>query len=239
MTLDPALIDRIVTNVLEQIRTPPGPRAVTPTSALPVTPTPPTKPATSASAAMPSAEYGVTDNIVTAAVLEQLRFPSGSALVVGPKSILTPSAHDWLRQRKVSWKRGRTEVAASATSATGAWRLLAATVTPTVRSLLDHVSRAHPGWRRELTGKPQETVDVATRLITTAEAQRLLIITQSAELVAGLANRGDKVRAAVIASAERLRHVMTEWNCNVVVVSPEGRSLMELRAIVQTCANWN
>ncbi len=239
MTLDPALIDRIVTNVLEQIRTPPGSRAVTAASALPVTPTPPTKPATSASAAMPSAEYGVTDNIVTAAVLEQLRLPSGAALVVGPKSILTPSAHDWLRQRKVTWKRGRTEVATTSATAGRSWRLLAATVTPTVRSLLDHVSRSYPAWRRELTGKPQETVDVAIRLIATAEAQRLLVITQSAELVAGLANRGDKVRAAVITTAERLRHVMTEWNCNVVVVSPEGRSLMELRAIVQTCANWN
>jgi hypothetical protein len=236
MALDPAIIDRIVTNVLEQIRTPMAVRAVSmppsvTTMAPPVTPPASLKPA--------ATEYGLTETIVTAAVLDQLALPVGMAIVIGPKSILTPSAHDWLRQRKVTWKRGRPDNGSVAATTTGTWRLLAATVTPTVRSLLDHVSRVHPDWRRDLVGKPVETVDAATRLISTAEASRLLIITHAAEMVAAMVNRNEKVRAAVISTAERLRTLAAEWDCNVVIVSPEGRSLMELRAIVQTCVTWN
>lgn len=222
MAHDSALVERIVASVLEQLQSRGVPRVESPV------------PAVAPLQAEPK-ELGLTDAVVTAAVLEHLTIPGGATLLVGPKTVLTPSAHDWLRQRQVAWKRSRTSVTSAVNHATR-WQLLASTVTPTVRSLLDQVSRSHASWKRQLVGTAAEATETAVRSIATAETERVFVITSQADMVACRANRNDRVRAAVIQSAEHLRGIEANLSPNVVVLDPQAKSLMELRQIVQACA---
>ena len=230
MAIDSALIERIVANVLEQLQPaaavrpqvePVVPTAVVSKSTIPATPS----------------ELGISDRVVTAAVLEKLALPHGVTLLVSPKAVITPSAHDVLKQRKIRWTRTKSAAAVfTATTAPVRWQLLVSAVTPTVRTLLDHISRSLSGWRRQLVGTSNEVIEIAGRAVSTADVDRVLILAQAAELVACETNRNAKVRAAVISSTEQLRSVETQMSPNVWVLNPQLRSYMELRQIVQACA---
>jgi len=229
MAYDSALIERIVANVLEQLQAPVAVRpSVESVAAAPavVKPAIPTAPV----------ELGISERVVTAAVLEKLSLPNGVTLLVSPKAVITPSAIDLLKQRRIRWTRSKTTVSTSAVTIPVRWQLLASTVTPTVRTLLDHVSRSLNGWRRQLVGASSEVIEIAGRAIATADFDRVLILAQAAELVACETNRNLKVRAAVIHSAEHLREVEAQMSPNVWVLNPQRRSFMELRQIVQACA---
>ncbi|MBI1349351.1 hypothetical protein GC163_24045 [bacterium] len=230
MAIDSALIERIVANVLEQLQ----PAAAVRPLIEPVAPAPviskPTAPVS-------PAELGISDRVVTAAVLEKLALPNGVTLLVSPKAVITPSAHDVLKQRKIRWTRTKSATATTmALSTPVRWQILVSAVTPTVRTLLDHVSRSLSGWRRQLVGTSNEVIEIAGRAVSTADVDRVLILAQAAELVACETNRNAKVRAAVISSAEQLRSVETQMSPNVWVLNPQLRSYMELRQIVQACA---
>lgn len=235
MAYDSALIERIVANVLEQLQTPLAVRpsaesvatvhnvATVPAIVKPAAPAPPV-------------ELGISERVVTAAVLEKLSLPNGVTLLVSPKAVITPSAHDLLKQRKIRWTRTKTNTVSSKSTATVRWQLLVSTVTPTVRTLLDHVSRSLSDWRRQLVGASSEAIDITSRTISTAEVERIFVITNAAEFVACEVNRNPKVRAAVVSTAEQLRQVEEQLSPNVWVMNPHLRSYMELRQIVHACA---
>lgn len=220
----------------------PAPQAQAPVSAIPVAAAPKAAAPTAAQPSAPAVvtntavEVGLMDAVITAATLEGLKLPSGAQVIVSPKSILTPSAHDWLRQRNVIWRKQRSTPKPGSNAPVGQWQLLASSVPPMVRSLLDTMQRSHPDWRTQLTGSAAEVVEQAVRLLTTGEVNRLLVTSTSAELIACRANRHERIRAVVVQSAEQLRTVEPELSPNLVVVNPQARSLMELRHLVQTCS---
>ncbi len=254
MSHDTAFIDRIVAGVLDQLQSPaksiaaPA-SAILPPPQMPASPAPQSAAVTQTPAstaitatvtpvkAVSASPVNLNTPVVTAAVLDKAAIPPGSLLLVGPKSVLTPSAHDWLRHRKISWKRSNGTASPSAGSGDLArWQLLVSTVTPTVRSLLDQVTRSHADWKRQLLGGPDEIVEVSVRLLATAEAQRVFVIAGAAEAMACRANRNTRVRAAVIATADQLKIVETELAPNLIVVNPAAKSLMELRHLVRACS---
>lgn len=227
---DSALIDRIVSNVLAQLQ-PSG-------LSRPVTAEP--KPVASSPTAVnvPSsttAAIELLDAVITAQLLQD-RAAKASALRFGPKSLLTPSARDWLRARNVSWSReaGTSTNATTASSTTR--RLLISTVTPTVRAVQSTLSRELPGWGCDLIGKATEVVETATRLLATAEAELVIAFSDRAELIACYANRLPKIRAAVVSSIETLTAMAKSLGANLIVIDPNGRSYIELRNILRTCA---
>jgi hypothetical protein len=218
--MDQALIERIVANVLQQLQPAPAPR-----TEVAVKSAAPTKPATEIELLLP---------VITADVLED-RVHSGQSVRIGQKSLLTPSAHDWLRTRRIVWKRA--ERFASVGGTTGArWQLLVTTVTPAVRTLQDTARRDAPGWKQELLGTATEAADAATRLVCTADADRVLVISQAAEAVACRANRNAAVRGAVVWSVDHLRSVEAQLAPNVIVLNPTGKSFIELRNLWRACA---
>lgn len=242
--MDSALIERIVANVLEQIQAP-GATAPSTSSSAPapvLTSTPAHRSASrkeaelSATAASDSTEpLRLTDAVITAAVLEKAGVSGQPTLVVAPKAVLTPSAHDWLRQRRISWTRqlpGQQPGAAK----NARWQLLATGITPTVRSLLDQMSRSHRDWERQLCGNVSELVELAGRLVTTAEVERVFVISKAAELVCCRVNRQRPIRAAVVYSVDHLKSIEADVAPNVVLVNPVKKSLMELRHLVQACS---
>lgn len=224
MANDSALIDRIVSNVLAQLQPEGSTRAVIaePPS---VIATPVSKPAA----------IELLDPVITAKLLQD-RAATASALRFGPKSLLTPSARDWLHTRKVPWSREATSSATSTSANPAKRRLLLSTITPTVRAVQSTLSRELPGWGCDLIGKATEVVETVARLISTAEAELVVAISDRAELIACYANRSAKVRAAVVTSIEPLTSMAKHLGANVIVLDPSGKSYIELRNILRACA---
>lgn len=247
---DPALIERIVSHVLEQIqqgeRRPSPPIAARPSAdSTPTVKYPASRPSTAAAVSPtpgPAKTVAVKDAVVTAAVLERAGLADGGVLVVGTKAVLTPSAHDWLRQHRVTWRRGEATIPVTTTPAleqaarpTVRWQVLASTMTATVRSLLEQIAVSHGGWKRALSGDVHETAAATVQMIQRGETERVLVVAGAADVLACRVNRHVGIRAAVVHSAEHLRAVHPELSPNVVILNPHAKSLMDLRHIVQAC----
>jgi len=217
--VDQTLVDRIVASVLEQLQ-PATTRAVTIAPAVPT--------------AKPTA-VALSQAVITADVLSSAVQP-GQAVQIGTKSLLTPSAKDWLRQHQIIWQRGsESAVGHVASSPTMRGQLLLSSVTPTVRGAVDSVFRSLPNWQRQVGGSAKESADAAVRAITTAECDRVLITSRDADVVACRVNRHRAVRAAVVASGDHVRRVEAGLSPNVLVVDPDGRSFVELRNLFRSC----
>jgi hypothetical protein len=136
------------------------------------------------------------------------------------------------------WSRIEKSSASSTTSegVRSRWQIILQTVTPTVRTLHDGLRRMSEGWKIELVGLPSEAVELATKLIVTAESDGIVIFTEQAELIACKANRNDRVRAAVVQNAKQWDQVVKTVSANVVCISPIGRTFMELRNLLRDCA---
>jgi hypothetical protein len=216
--VDQALIDRIVANVLEQLQ-PATPRAVMESG--------PVQKATA---------VALPHSVITADVLSAAVKP-GQSVQFGTKSLLTPSAKDWLRQHQIAWRRGSTANSANeTTSSSFRGQLLFSTVNATVRGAADSVFRTLPNWQRQISGSAKEVAESTTRAITTEECDRVLITSRDAELVACLANRHAVVRAAVATAADHVRRMEAVLSPNVIVVDPTERSFVELRNLFRACA---
>jgi hypothetical protein len=218
LIVDQALIDRIVANVLEQLQ-PATPRAVM--KAAPI---------------QNATAVALPDAVITADILSAAVKP-GQTVQIGTKSLLTPSAKDWLRQHQIDWRRGSTTDSGKGTmSPSLRGQLLLSTVNTTVRGAADSVFRALSNWQRQIGGSAKEVVETAIRSITAAECHRVLITSRDAELVACLANRHASVRAAVAMSADHVRRMDARLSPNVIVIDPTERSFVELRNLFRACA---
>lgn len=227
-----ALVDQIVANVLAQLQPAPPRPMVEP-------PTPKVQPAT---VSRPQATE-LTAAVITADLLAAT-VRTGMALQIGRKSIVTPAARDWLHTNKVVWSRSGSVAPQSlvATEPTvkvvsvGKWQLVIQTVTANVRALQDAFKRQSDGWDIELVGQPQEAALAAVRSISTAERDGVVVISESAEMIACRANRNARVRAAVIADRKQLELASQQLGVNLVCINPQGKTFIELRNLLRDCA---
>lgn len=260
--MNQSLIDEIVTNVLTQLQRGPVRRAPVDVAPIPTT-QPPSNSAISATSraripspsvparpqppvsTVPTTVSGevetqpgpveVLATVITADLLEKSVRP-GQTVRVARRSIITPSARDWLNSKRVVWSRqDRSAEVATTGAARAKWQVLLQTVTPTVKALQDGIRRLADGWKIELVGQPIEAAALATSLVSTAECDGVVIFTDHAELIACKANRHDRVRAAVIDNAKQWEHVTRTLGANVVCISPIGKSFIELRNLLRDC----
>ncbi|MFO0916999.1 MAG: hypothetical protein U0872_01630 [Planctomycetaceae bacterium] len=216
---DNHLIEQIVANVLAELQPAPAVRAA-------VAPSSPPLPA-------PKSETQVVEldlPVITADLLAERVRPAQSVRI-GRRSILTPSARDWLGSRKVSWSRVNGS-ATSGTALSARWQLILTTVTPAVSSLRQSLI----GWKTELLGTPREAADYGIRVICTGEADGVLTVCGAAETVACLANRNPKLRAAVLSSTAELSTLVKQLGPNLLAINPQGKSFVELRNLFRSVA---
>ncbi len=216
ITADNDLIEQIVANVLAELQPVPVPAVRAPVVTPPFTP-------------VKAESVGVDLDlpVITADVLAEKLRP-GQTLRIGRRSVLTPSARDWLASRKISWARLTAHASATA-GGTSRWQLVLTNVTPVVATLRTSLTN----WKTELLGTPQEAADFATRAICTGEADGVVGLCGSAATVACLANRNPKVRAAVVSAASELPVLVDQLSPNFLVVNPHNRSLMELKNLLR------
>jgi len=241
--VEQAWIEQIVANVLAQLQTA-APRPVsTPSLAMSASagsaqsaPSPGTsRPAVDIAASASPAVLELTQPVITAETLASQVRP-GVSLKISRRSVLTPSARDWLNSKKISWSRlPRSAASMTERRSAGRWQLLVQSAPPQVRTLLENLKRHPEGWSVELVGTASETVSLVTRALCTAESDGVVVISESAERIACLANRNTQVRAAVISDRRHLERVHEQLGVNLVCLDPLGRTFIELRNLLRDC----
>lgn len=248
VTVPAAQIDAIVQAVLAELghgaRSPwPAGRPAVSTTSTAVAPS------TASSVAAPKT-IALNDKVITPAILAS-RFQAGATLQLTAGSILTPSAKDWLRDRRVSWTQTSKQNASGQSNShntDGAnWQLVVVSATPTVQTLLASARKNKQFSKVEILGTSTEAANYSARVVATGEAAGVLVVSEQAAAIACKANRGTKVRAAVASSADGLRMLWPSLSPNVVCVVPHGKSFIDLRNMALDCvqrvptepANWN
>jgi hypothetical protein len=212
MNFTPETVELIVQRVLEHLGTPaPGmPRA----TALP-------NPAPQG--------FRISAQVVTQAVLAES--VNGSTTVrIGPKAIVTPSAHDFVRQRGIEIVR---ESAEAILRTAVRWQVIVTTSHPHIAPAVDGLQQYGIKCDLRLSGLPAEAAAQATSAICRGDADKVVVITAEPELVACLANRNERIRAAAIGDAGALARTQRELKPNVLAIDPSNRGAFELRTLLR------
>jgi len=174
----------------------------------------------------------LVESVITAEVLAE-NGSGRSDITVGPRAIVTPSAHDWLRHHKVKLIRGAT--ATTASSAKTSDRLVIVhSADQTVDRVLDDASRqSNGGWNRNSVESAEHAAKKAIGEFRRESSRVIVVLTSEPEVVACLANRNEKVKAAVVADAAAVARVKSGLGGNVFVIDPTGRSFFELRNMLR------
>lgn len=221
MTQAEDVIDRIVAGVLLQLRT--GDNAPH-ASPFPV-------PSAASSAAPAPRCVEIRNDVITAALLEQRGVISGP-LVFGAKSILTPSARDFLATRKLDWRRA--DSVDGAGRPFGKWLAIVANSTAALLTALELcVKETKSEWGRELSGCHREAALRGVSALCRGECDAVVIFTGKPEAAAFQANRNPNVRAAAVATVARIKSLKDDLGPNLFAIDPAERSAFELRNLLR------
>lgn len=278
------LVERVVPAVVSGAKTS-SPTTMPATALTTTTPAPAVLPAPADSRTL-----HLQEPVITAALLSAQR-PGFRQLAVGPRSIVTPAARDWLKAQKVEVTRdpstgstpssppkaagssstghaggslntfrprptianpltGLSNSAQPRSSAVGAagdglrsnvtangrCHLVVTTVTPAVQSLLAAQKNNPTVQSIELLGLAQEVVDHCVRLLSQAEADRIVVISEHADWITCRSNRHERVRAATVCDLEHLQSARRAIDANLICIRPAGRSFIELRQLLLSSA---
>ena len=224
MTQPQDMIDRIVAGVLEQLRFPAdaAPRPAGPTDS--ATPS-----------SQPARTVEIRDEVITGTLLEERGIISGP-LVFGAKSVLTPSALDFLTTRKLDWKRA--DASDAVAGPRGKWLAIVTRSTPAVAAALD-LSAKDPGteWNRELTGCHREAAGRAVSALCRGECDAVVIFTGKPEAAVCRANRNPNVRGAAVMTVARIKSLKQQLGANLFAIDPAERTAFELRNLLRELAS--
>jgi hypothetical protein len=221
MTQPEDMIDRIVAGVLDQLRLPAdaAPRPAGPVSSAE---TPPPAP-------RPMLE--LRDGVITAALLEE-RGISFGPIVIGAKSVLTPSAIEFLAKRKVDWRR--VPANDGAPGLRGKWLVIVTRSTPAVSAALDSIAQdAGTEWNRELAGCHREAATRAVGALCRGECDAVVVFTGKPEAAVCRANRNPNVRAAAVTTVTQVKTLRQHLGANLFAVDPAERTAFELRSLLR------
>ena len=176
-------------------------------------------------------ETVIADAVITEHTLLAVAKP-GTSIKVGPRSILTPSAHDHLQSRKITWSR--TQNLASTQSA--ARRLLIIS-NDFGGCDVDSGQMAHglplPCDTRTASTDAQ-AAQTALQQITSSRKDLIVVACDCAARVACLSNRDARLRAAVVDSRAEATRLSQTLGANVLCLDAAGKSTFELRHLVRS-----
>jgi hypothetical protein len=174
----------------------------------------------------------LAESVITAEVLAE-NGSGRASITVGPRAIVTPSAHDWLRHHKVKLIRGVASATASPAKTSDRLVIVHSADQTVDRVLEDTARQTNGGWKRKSVGTADEAASKAIGEFRRDSSRVIVVLTSEPEVAACLANRNEKVRAAVVADAAAAARVKSGLNGNVFVIDPAGRSFFELRNIIR------
>lgn len=173
------------------------------------------------------------ENVITADLLAE-NSGGKSAVEVSSRAIVTPSARDWLKQNRIELTRG-TNAKASLNQQKSNWLLVVQTAGEAVEAVLEDAGRSGAiGSHRETASDAVSAAKVVVAAVD--RGGKCVVFSAEPEIVACLANRSEKVRAAVVADAATVDRVKSGLDGNAFVVDPTGRSFFELRNLLRRIA---
>lgn len=220
MNIDQAMIERIVGDVLRQLGAPSGDaRADATLSRVP------------AGRARSEPDPTVlSDRVITADLLAD-HVNGAPVVTVGPRSLVTPAAHDFLRARGLTLRRAQNKPDSNnEPKSLLAPLLIVVRNTPAVDRLWQDLQST---WKRELLGCPDHAANLAISAITRGDASTVVILAEQTHRAACLANRNEKVKAVAIQDVGGVRTVRHQLRVNAWSVDPTRLSWFELRNILR------
>lgn len=177
--------------------------------------------------------------VLTAAMLEEQFASSGPAaprrLQIGSKTVLTPSARDFLRIKHIDWTRGTAGKTDAATASR--WQALAVSATNALRSLCERPSSDMGLTASRWLGSTDEAVEQATSALARGEVHGIVVFTTQTARAVCRANRQAAVRAATAGNRGDVDAARLQMGANLFVISPAGKSEFELRTLVRAATS--
>lgn len=167
--------------------------------------------------------------IITGDLLSENVNGHGVIQIAG-KAILTPSAQDWIRNRKVEVVRGETK---TQTAGSARWLAVVHSGSESVSSVLDDATRS-VSLKTESVESAADAARRATLDLRSGDAHGVVAFSTEADTVACLANREACSRAAAVRSVADVRRVQNSMGCNLFAVDAGGLGFFELRNILKS-----
>jgi len=216
MNFTPEQVDQIVERVVAQL----GPGAVAP-------------PATIArldregESASPSAVQ-IADQVITQALLTEAVRGAGQVRI-GPRAILTPSARDFVQQRGIKIIR---ESASLKPATAMRWQVIATKSNSQIMAALASLPYQGVAYELRLSGLPADAAAQGISALCRGEAAQVVVFTDQPELVACLANRNDRVRAAAVPDVAAVERARVSMQPNLIVIDPQSRNAHEIKNLL-------
>ncbi len=147
-------------------------------------------------------------------------------IIIGAKSIITPSGKDYLRTNNISWHRCDTKSVPSTNKQQ--WKVLFLDGSKSTRLLFKEMQV-----KTELVSSPEEAAEKGISTICRENNAGVIIITDRPESVCSLANRNNKVNAAVIQNVQHWEEMKRQFAGNLYCINPSGRNAFELRNLLK------
>lgn len=218
MNFTPEQVDLIVQRVVAEL----GPGAVAPAPAFAERLDP-------AGEIASSNTVQIIDPVITQALLAEA--VNGSRQVrVSTKAILTPSARDFVKQQGISIIRG---AAAGKSLSPIRWQVIVTRSNPQITAAVESLPQLGIAFDLRILGLPAEAAAQSISALCRGEAAQVVVLTDQPELVACLANRNDRVRAAAAASVAVVERVRISMQANLIAIDPASRNAHELKALLK------
>ncbi len=222
MTFTPEQVDLIVQRVVQQLGT----------TGVAIAPPPGSAPVRPVAAAEPAAALGIRipGRVITQDLLAASA--TGAGLVrIDAKALLTPSARDFIKQHAIKIVREGTSSAGASTAIR--WQVIVTKSTPQIAAAVEGLTPLGIVCDVRLLGLPAEAAAQSINALCRAEAQQVIVFTDQPELVACMANRNDRVRAASVSDAAATDRVRQHLQGNVLALDPTNKSVHELTSILK------
>jgi hypothetical protein len=167
--------------------------------------------------------------VITHEVLEA-RLNGAVQIEIGAKSVLTPSARDFLRSRKVAWERSSAKAVNGKPGA--AWQICCVGTGETALSAVRSLKSSEIGACGESLVDAATAVRWAVEVLRTNTSAGVLAVVDDPEQAACLANRHAHVRAAVVQIRSDVERVASRMGANLICVRGCGQSFFELRNLL-------
>jgi hypothetical protein len=172
----------------------------------------------------------ISERVITAEVL--LRDLRGAGrVVIAPKALLTPTANDIIRMRRLEVVRQSAQAIAS-TTVRRRWVILVGQSLPAVTAAVGAWRTAGGRLETALVGTAAEAAARAISAICRGEADEVLVIAAQPESVACLANRNEAVRGVVLVESAAVARLRESLRPNVWVVDAAPRGGVDLSSLL-------
>ena len=177
----------------------------------------------------------LTERVITAELLKG-RVSGQREVTIATRSVLTPSARDFLKAKRISWCRQETDSPEAASSAR--WFVIPVQPTSAVTRFVEEMQRnGVVKCASELVGTAEKAASLGISALSGPDTDAVVVFAESAELVACLANRNEEIRAAAVHGINPIDAIRHTLSPNFWAINAAGKSYFYLKNLWKKLAS--